>query len=135
MEEEEKGVDLTREVTVTVKGKPNRIVFERHTSSLYIMDMMMLMGESKVLAAAAALVLVQPRMAAAVKFKRDLATSAEKLYDHLEAKGWDIDAIMRAGMHAYAWLAPQVPVTASSPEVDEMVGFSEAGSGSGSGES
>lgn len=118
-------IDLAREITI----RGERYIWERHTSGAYLIDLMLLKGESDALAAAGALVLAYPRFARRARFRRSIGTAAEALYDLLVQDGWEASDILRAGMHAFAWLASQLPPTASSEEVEEAVGFSEAPAG------
>ena len=118
-------IDLTREITI----RGERYIWERHTSGAYLIDLMLLKGESDALAAAGALVLAYPRFARRARFRRSISTAAETLYDLLVEDGWEAGQILQAGMHAFAWLATQLPPTASSEEVEDAVGFSEAPGG------
>jgi len=119
MEDEDR--DLTREITV----RGTRYIWERHTSGAYLIDLMLLKGQSETLAAAGALALAYPLFARRARFGRSVSEAAERLYDRLVSEGWAADEVLRAGMHAFAWLATQLPPTASSEEVEEAVGFSE----------
>lgn len=118
---ENEGKHLPGEITVC----GTRYIWERHTSGAYIIDLMLLKGESEALAAAGALVLAYPRFARRARFGRSVSKAAESLYDLLVSEGWAANEILRAGMHAFAWLATQLPPTASSEEVEDAVGFSE----------
>ena len=115
--------DLTREIT----NRHDRYIWERHASSAYLVDLMMLQGDSTTLAAAGALVLAYPRFAKKARFKRSVPDAAERLFAYLEEQGWDVGEIMEAGSHAFQWLAGQLPPTSGSDEVKEATDFSEAG--------
>jgi len=113
-------IDTTRETTV----RGTRYIWERHGSGAHLVDLMLLHGDSDTLAASGALVLAYPRFARAVKFKRNLPDAAGALFDYLVAKGWEVGDIMQAGMHAFVWLAAQLPPTSGSDEVKEAEDFS-----------
>ena len=108
---------------ITVGGK--RLIWERHSSGAFLVDLMLMQGDSETLTATASLVLAYPKFARASRFKRNLGEAAARLYDYLESKGWDIGDILRAGRHAFVWLANQLPPTSGSDEVIEAEDFSE----------
>lgn len=116
------GRDLAREITV----HGHRFIWERHASDAYLIDLMLLKGESETLAMTGALVLAYPRMARTARFRRNLGDAAERLYNALVEQGWSVAEIMQAGMHAFVWLAGHLPPSPKDPEVEEAVGFSGA---------
>lgn len=108
---------------ITVKGQ--RFIWEKHASGAFSIDLMLLRNDSEMLAACGALVLAYPRMAKSARFKRNIGDAAQRLYEQLiaEPNNWTANEIMTAGMHAFNWLAADLPVTASDDEVKETEDF------------
>jgi hypothetical protein len=115
------GRDLSREITI--RGK--RYIWEQHASGAHVIDLVMLQDDSPTLAACGALVLAYPRFASRAGFKRSVSKAAGKLYDLLVANGWEVGDIMRAGTHAFSFLAEDLPVTPKDEGVEEALDFSE----------
>jgi hypothetical protein len=108
---------------ITIRG--TRYIWERHASDAHVIDLVMLQDESQALAACGALVLAYPRFAKRARFKRSVSRAAAVLYELLVEAGWEVGDILRAGMHAFAWLSDRLPINPRSEEVEEAVDFTE----------
>jgi hypothetical protein len=94
---------------IAAQDRTMRLVWEQWASSALTMELALLAGESRVLGAAGALVLAQPRLGSAVSCAYDIGKAAGRAFDLLQSRGWSRAEILTAGYAAFAWLMERLP--------------------------